>query len=171
MITIALGLLVARLLVGLGFMVHGSQKLFGWFGGYGPEGTGQFFEGLGFRPGVIFAVSAGLGEFVGGLLIALGFFGDVGPALIVMVMIVAMLTVHIKNGFLATNNGWELNGAYIASALLFAFGGFGAYSVDGLLRLTAFSGPNAASAAMVAAVVLALLNLAARRPVKQPSKS
>ena len=64
------GLLIARLIVGLGLAAHGTQKLFGWFGGHGLTGTGGFFESLGFRPGVLFALAAGLGELGGGLLTA-----------------------------------------------------------------------------------------------------
>lgn len=166
---IGIGLLIARLIVGLGFMVHGAQKLFGLFGGHGPKGTGQFFEGVGFRPGVIFAVSAGLAEFGGGLLTVLGFLGVVGPALIIMVMLVAIFTIHIKNGFLATNNGWELPGAYIAIALVFAMIGFGTYSIDTAIGFTALSGGTTAWIAVGVAVVLAALNLVVRRPQPQLS--
>src|ERR1700730_4389884 len=62
------GLLLARLIVGFGLSAHGAQKLFGWFGGHGLKGTGGFFESVGFRPGVLFALAAGLGELGGGLL-------------------------------------------------------------------------------------------------------
>src|SRR5215210_2520105 len=80
---------------------HGSQKLLGWFGGYGLAGTGGFFEGLGFRPGRAFAAMAAGTEIVSGVLTALGLFGPVGPALMVSVMIVAAVTVHWKGGFFA----------------------------------------------------------------------
>src|SRR5881394_2627131 len=102
-----LGLLVLRVVLGLIFAAHGSQKLFGWFGGYGLAGTGGFMESLGFRPGKTFATAAGLSEFSGGLLLALGFLGPVGPALILSVMVVAVITVHAKNGFFVSNNGIE----------------------------------------------------------------
>ena len=69
---IALPLLIVRLVVGLGFAAHGAQKLFGWFGGYGLAGTGGFFETVGFKPGKLFAGAAGVGEVLGGLLLALG---------------------------------------------------------------------------------------------------
>ena len=84
-----LGLLVIRLIFGLVMVAHGAQKLFGWFGGHGLAGTGGFFESLGFRPGRRFAFAAGLSEFIGGWLFALGFLGPVGPALILAVMLVA----------------------------------------------------------------------------------
>ena len=99
------GFLIARLILGLALAAHGAQKLFGWFGGYGLAGTGGFFAGLGFRPGVLFALAAGLGEVGGGLLAAAGLFGPVGPALIVLVMLVAILTVHWPHGFFASSNG------------------------------------------------------------------
>src|SRR5690242_16864534 len=73
------GLLIARLIVGFGLSAHGAQKLFGWFGGHGLKGTGGFFESLGFRPGVLFALAAGLGELGGGLFTAAGFLGPLGP--------------------------------------------------------------------------------------------
>src|SRR5208283_2121385 len=87
--------LAVRLLVGLAMAAHGSQKLFGWFGGYGLAGTGGFFESLGFRPGKLFALLAGLGEIGSGILIAFGLGGAIGPALLVMVMIVAIVSVHL----------------------------------------------------------------------------
>src|SRR5689334_24478826 len=90
----SVGLLMVRVVVGLLMAGHGSQKLFGWFGGYGLSGTGGFFEGLGFRPGRLFAAAAGAAELVGGLLVALGLLGPVGPALILSVMLVAAVSVH-----------------------------------------------------------------------------
>lgn len=163
-IEVSIGILIARLLLGCGLMVHGSQKLFGWFGGYGPAGTGAFFESLGFRPGPLFAVAAGLGEFGGGLLTALGLFGAAGPALIVLVMLVATLTVHISKGFLSSNGGWELPGMNIAAALAIAFAGNGLYSLDGAIGWNVLSDPRQVWIAIAAAVVLALLNVVMRRP-------
>src|SRR5688572_20157667 len=92
---VSLGLLLLRLVVGLSMAAHGSQKIFGWFGGYGLAGTGGFFEMLGFKPGRTFAFMAGATEITSGLLIALGFLGPVGPALMLSVMIVAAFTVHL----------------------------------------------------------------------------
>src|SRR5665213_371156 len=76
---IALPLLIVRLVIGLGFASHGAQKLFGWFGGYGLAGTGGFFESIGFKPGKLFAGAAGASELIGGLLLALGLGGPIGP--------------------------------------------------------------------------------------------
>ena len=118
--TLTVGLLLARLVFGLAMAAHGAQKLFGWFGGYGLAGTGGFFEGLGFRPGKRFALAAGLSEFSGGVLVALGLLGPVGPALIVSVMLVAMVTVHLKNPFFASTNGIEVPLLYSATAVALA---------------------------------------------------
>jgi putative oxidoreductase len=158
--------LVIRLIIGLGIAAHGSQKLFGWFGGYGIAGTGGFFEGLGFRPGALFALSAGLGETVGGLLVFLGFGGPIGPAIVVLVMLVAIVAVHITKGFFTQNGGWEMPALYVAGALAVAFAGPGAYSLDRLLGITVLGQENQVWYAFGVAAVLAGLNLLARRPVK-----
>lgn len=163
-------LLFVRLVVGLSLAAHGAQK-FGLFGGYGLAATGGFFENLGFRPGRIFALFAGLGEVGGGLLTALGLFGALGPATIVMVMLVAIFSVHISKGFFVTNGGWELNTAYVAGAVAIAYVGSGAYSLDSVLGLTFLSSPQWASIFMGAAIVLAALNLLVRRPAPQQSSN
>jgi putative oxidoreductase len=162
-------LLFVRLVVGLAMAAHGVQKLFGWFGGYGLAGTGGFFEGIGFRPGRLFAFFAGLGEAGGGILMVLGLGGALGPAVIVMVMLVAIFAVHISKGFFITNGGWELNAVYIASAVALAYVGYGAYSLDSVLGFTLLSSPQWATILMIAALVLAGLNMLARRPAPQQS--
>jgi len=130
------GLLLARVVLGLLMAAHGSQKLFGWFGGYGLAGTGGFFESLGFRPGRFFAAAAGFTELSGGLLLALGLLGPLGPALIIAVLIVAIATVHWQHGLFSQNNGIELPLVYSAGAAAIALIGNGAYSVDAALGLT-----------------------------------
>src|ERR1700746_2621013 len=80
------GLLVARLVFGLLMAAHGAQKLFGWFGGYGLTAGSGFFESLGFRPGRLFAAVASASEVAGGLLVAFGLLGPIGPALVLAVM-------------------------------------------------------------------------------------
>ena len=77
------GLLVARVVLGVLMAAHGSQKLFGWFGGYGLNGTAGFFEALGFRPGRLFAATASAAEIAGGLLLAAGFLSPFASGLIV----------------------------------------------------------------------------------------
>lgn len=126
----ALGLLIIRLVIGLTMAAHGTQKLFGWFGGYGPKGTGGFFESIGIKPGVLMAVVAGLGELAGGLLFAAGLWTEVGAALIIITMIMAIIKVHGKNGYWVTSNGFEYNLALLVIALGVALIGAGDYSID-----------------------------------------
>ena len=130
------GLLIARMVFGLLIAAHGTQKLFGWFGGYGLAGTGGFFEQLGFRPGRFFAAIAGAAELTAGLLVAFGLLGPLGPALIVSVMVVAMATVHWQHGLFASTNGIEVPLLYAAAAVALALTGFGAVSLDSALGLT-----------------------------------
>ncbi|RCW41538.1 DoxX family protein [Paenibacillus prosopidis] len=131
--SIALGLLIVRLVVGLLFVGHGAQKLFGWFGGYGPKGTGGWLESIGVKPGVVMAVVAGLMELVGGFLFAAGLLTPLAAALIVMTMLVAIVKVHGQNGLWATSNGYEYNLVLIAIAIGVALTGAGSYSLDALL--------------------------------------
>jgi putative oxidoreductase len=164
-------LLLVRLIVGLAIAAHGSQKLFGWFGGHGIAGTAGFFEGLGFRPGALFVIAASLGELGGGLLTVLGLGGPIGPALIVMVMLVAILTVHLPKGFWATDGGWELNALYIASAVALAFAGFGAISLDRAFGIAPLADAESTWIALGVAVALAVLNALARRaPAVTPAR-
>ena len=158
--------LIVRLILGLGVASHGAQKLLGWFGGGGLAGTGDFFESLGFRPGKLFALMAGLGEMTGGLLTALGLGGALGPILIVVVMLVAIGSVHYPKGFFNSNGGWELPAANIAASLAVAFHGNGTYSLDHVFGLQVLSEPIEIWVALGAAVVVAGLNLIARRPVR-----
>lgn len=132
--SIALGLLIVRLVVGLTFMGHGAQKLFGWFGGYGPKGSGGWMESVGIKPGVQMAILSGLMELIGGLLFAAGLFTAVGAALIVITMLGAIVKVHGKNGYWATANGYEYNLMLIAIAVGVALIGAGSYSLDALMN-------------------------------------
>ena len=137
MTSLSLGLLLARVVIGLVMAAHGAQKLFGWFGGHGLAKTGEFFGYLGFQPGKAFAAAAGLAELTGGLLVAAGLLGPVGPALIVSVMVVALITVHWPHGLFASANGIEVPLLYITTALGLVLAGYGAYSLDAWLGLTA----------------------------------
>lgn len=159
---ISLGLLLGRLVLGLAIAAHGSQKLFGWFGGHGLAGTGGYFESVGFRPGRPLAMLAGLAEFTGGILTVLGLLGPLGPALIIAVMIVAM-TQHAGNGFFAMNNGIETPLLYLAGALVLAVTGFGRYSLDAALDLAELHQPAVVSTAVAIAVVGGLASIALRR--------
>jgi putative oxidoreductase len=160
---IAAVLLAERLVFGALFAAHGTQKLFGWFRGSGLEATGRSFEQLGFRPGRAFAAAAGLTELMAGLLIALGLLGPVGPALLLSVLVVAVITVHWGNGLLATSNGTELPILYVTVAVSLAFAGFGPYSLDAGLGIPSW--PTRLIGAVLAAGILAGLanTLAGRR--------
>ncbi|MFY4774101.1 DoxX family protein [Metabacillus sp. RGM 3146] len=127
-----LGLLLIRLVIGLSFVGHGSQKLFGSFGGHGIEGTGGFFESIGIKPGKTMALMAGLSELVGGLLFALGFLTPLGALAIIVTMLIAIVKVHGANGFWVTQNGYEFNLVLIVVALGVALIGAGQYSLDAL---------------------------------------
>jgi putative oxidoreductase len=160
---VSAGLLIGRLVVGLGLAAHGSQKLFGWFGGHGITGTAGYFESLGYRPGRFFATLAAFGEFTGGLLVALGLLGPVGPALMLAVMIVAMMQ-HWQNGFFAMKDGIELPLLYATAGVALAFTGPGLYSLDAALGLGALSTPSVDAIALVLAVLAAVATLVVRRP-------
>ena len=157
------GLLILRLVAGIVMAAHGAQKLFGWFGGYGLNGTGQFFEGLGFRPGRVFAFAAGASETVGGLLVALGFLHPIGAALIVSVMLVATATVHWGHGLFASSNGIEVPLLYGTAAAALALTGPGSYSLDQAWGLIGFWTPALSATILGLAIVGATANLALRR--------
>jgi putative oxidoreductase len=165
LVTLSAGLLIVRLVVGLLMAAHGSQKLFGWFGGHGIAGTGMYFESIGFRPGPLFARIAATSEVVSGLLIALGLLGPVGPALMLSVMIVAAVSVHWKNGLFATSNGIEVALFYATAAVGLALIGFGSYSLDALLGMQSLYTPTWAFVALAIGIAGGIGNLLARRPV------
>src|SRR5207244_9716760 len=121
------GILLLRLVVGVAFVGHGTQKLFGWFGGYGPKGTGGFFTSQGYRAGVLMAVAAGLAEAGGGTLLALGFVTPLAGALLATVMINAIGSVTFKKAFML---GSELEIAYLTVAVSLAATGPGRFSID-----------------------------------------
>ncbi|PWV97818.1 putative oxidoreductase [Paenibacillus cellulosilyticus] len=128
------GLLIIRAVIGILFIGHGAQKLFGWFGGYGLKGTGGWLESIGMKPGVLMAFAAGVSELAGGLLFGLGLVTWLGAALLIVTMLMAMVKVHFPNGLWVTQNGYEYNLVLIAVALGIAFIGAGEYSIDHLLK-------------------------------------
>jgi putative oxidoreductase len=162
----SVGLLILRLVVGLGLAAHGAQKLLGWFGGYGIAGTGQFLEGLGFRPGRLHAVQAGLAEVFGGLFLAAGFLTPVAAAALVAVMLVAAVSVHLK-GFFAQSGGYEYTLVLAAAAVALAFTGPGAISLDHALGIS-WSGEKWGLGALAAGLIGGAVPLLAR---KQPVTS
>jgi putative oxidoreductase len=123
-------LLVLRVIVGGLFVGHGSQKLFGWFGGHGPKGTASFFDSLGLTPALPFALLAGTAELVGGLLLGLGLFVPAAAALLVGVMTTAIASVHWKNGLWVTAGGLEYPLVLAAVAFAVAAIGPGSISLD-----------------------------------------
>ena len=161
---LGVGLLIGRLVLGLLMAAHGAQKLFGWFGGYGLNATGEFMVQLGFPSGRVFASAASAGEIASGLLVAFGLFGPIGPALMISVMIVAAVTVHLKNGVFATSNGIELPLLYGTGALAIALAGFGPFSLDALLGLTPIWTPRITALVLAVGVVGGFANLVIRRP-------
>ena len=116
--------LALRVSVGIIFIAHGAQKLFGWFGGYGLEGTGQFFGSLGLNPGVLMALLAGAAEFFGGLALVFGLLVRPAAASLAFAMLIAIFAVHIDKG------GYEYALALFAASVSLLFSGAGRFSVD-----------------------------------------
>ena len=122
-----------RITAGLFLVPHGAQKLFGWFGGYGLDATGQFFtDQLGFSQGYLSALASGSIEFFGGIALALGLFTRLSAMAISVLLIVAM-TVHLPNGFFWTNGGYEYPLLWLILTLSFVIKGSSDYSVDKLI--------------------------------------
>ena len=142
-----LGLAVLRAILGVLFIGHGTQKLFGWFEGEGLRDTGESFDSLGLRPGAPQATTAGVSETVGGALIATGFFTPLGCALITGVMTQAIRTVHAGRGPWFTAGGWEYNAVLIAAVFAIADVGPGDWSLDHALGIQ-LSGPLWATTAV-----------------------
>jgi putative oxidoreductase len=157
------GLLIIRIVVGLTLAAHGAQKLFGMFGGHGLGGTGGFFESLGFRPGKLFAATAGLGEAGGGLALALGLLTPLAAGVVAATMIVAIVSVHLEKGFFTQNGGYEFPLLIGAVALGVAFTGPGRLSVDAAVGLS-FGGARWGLLALALSVFGALPPLASRTP-------
>lgn len=125
--------LALRIPVGIILMAHGAQKLFGWFGGYGLEGTGQWMASIGLEPGVFMAFLAGSGEFFGGLFLLIGLLTRPAALVTAFTMIVAIFTVHIDNGLFMANNGYEFGLALLAATVSLLISGAGNLSIDRLL--------------------------------------
>lgn len=125
-----LAMLVLRVVVGVLFIGHGTQKLFGWFGGHGITGTGAYFESQGMRPGKLMAILAGLSELCGGVLFGFGLVTPVGAALLTAVMFMAIWTVHRANGLWITDGGFEYNLVLAAIAFAVTAAGPANWSLD-----------------------------------------
>jgi putative oxidoreductase len=125
--------LALRIPIGIIFMAHGAQKLFGWFGGYGLEGTGGWMESIGLAPGFIMALMAGSAEFFGGLFILLGLLTRPAALALSFTMVVAIFSVHFTNGLFMSNNGYEFGLVLLAVCVSLAFSGAGKLAVDNVL--------------------------------------
>lgn len=125
--------LALRIPLGIIFVAHGAQKLFGWFGGYGLQGTGQWMASIGLEPGVLMAALAGGAEFFGGLALILGLLIRPASAVLAVTMLVAIFSVHFSNGLFLSNNGYEFGLALLAGVVYLIFSGAGRASVDSLL--------------------------------------
>lgn len=147
------GLLIIRLVVGGLLFAHGTQKLFGWYGGYGLEGTGGFFESLGYRPGRQMAAVAGITEAGGGALLVLGLLTPLGSAMILGTMIAAAVSVHAPHGLWSTNGGYELPLINATVAVGLGFTGAGAWSIDHAVGIPWTSGPGPGLSAIVLALI------------------
>jgi putative oxidoreductase len=159
-LTVSYGLLLIRIVFGLTLAAHGGQKLFGWFGGGGPNGTAGMFEKLEFRWPMAMAVLAGLSEFGGGVLLAAGLLTPLAAFALTVVMLVAIATVHWSKGFWSTGGGYEFNLAIMAAAIAIAATGPGRFSLDNAFGWTGgLSGVWWGVGVAAAAAVAALLNL------------
>jgi putative oxidoreductase len=124
------GITILRILVGIIFMAHGSQKLFGMFGGYGLEGTGQYMASLGLNPGYLMALLSGSAEFFGGLALFLGLLVRPAAVVLIVMLVVAILSVHVHNGLFMANNGYEFGLALLGAAIAVLVEGAGRVSLD-----------------------------------------
>ena len=155
-------LFILHVVVGLLFVGHGSQKLFGLFGGYGLAGTGEYMDSLGLRPGRLHAALAGLSEVTAGALMALGLLIPLAALLIIAVMVTAALTEHRGKGLWVDSGGFELPLVFTTIAFALAAAGGGQYSLDAELGL-GVQGVEWAAGALVLGVAGALGNLGLAR--------
>ncbi|MFT4671036.1 MAG: putative oxidoreductase [Pseudohongiellaceae bacterium] len=132
--TTGLDTLPIRLGAGAIFAAHGAQKLFGWFGGYGLEGTAGWMESIGLEPGLLMAAMAGSAEFFGGLLLIIGLLVRPAALMLAITMAVAIITVHLSNGFFLANNGYEFGLALLAVSVSLVVRGAGNLSADRWLQ-------------------------------------
>lgn len=125
--------LAIRLTAGIIFTAHGAQKLFGWFGGYGLEGTAGWMASIGLEPGYFLALMAGSAEFFGGLLLILGLLVRPAALVLAVTMLVAIFAVHFEHGLFLSNNGYEFGLSLFAISIALLFRGAGSISADRLL--------------------------------------
>ena len=126
----SLASLALRVPAGIMFVAHGAQKLFGSFGGYGLEGTGQWMASIGLEPGYLMALAAGSAEFFGGLALLIGLLTRPAAFMLAITMLVAIITVHLPNGLFMSNNGYEFGLALLSISVALVFNGGGKWSLD-----------------------------------------
>ncbi len=154
------GLLILRLVVGLTMAAHGSQKLFGWFGGGRIEGTAAYFGSLGYRAPATFALLAGLTEFLGGLALAAGFLVPLAAMGIAVVMLNAIESVKFQNGFWAGNGGYELEFLLLSASIALATTGPGRFSLDRAIGWDdELSGYAIGGAALAGAIIVGFVTM------------
>tara|TARA_R110001599_G_scaffold96465_8_gene249408 strand:+ start:4495 stop:4956 length:462 start_codon:yes stop_codon:yes gene_type:complete len=124
---------ILRVPVGLILAAHGSQKLFGWFGGYGLEGTGQWMTSIGLEPGYLMALMSGSAEFFGGLALALGLLTRPAALVTAFTMLIAIFSVHFSNGLFMSNNGYEYALTLLVVTLALTVQGAGRFALDNAL--------------------------------------
>jgi putative oxidoreductase len=164
------GMLLLRMVVGLTLSAHGSQKLFGSFGGGGTAGTRKFFAGLGFRAPLAMAFLAGLSELGGGVLLAFGLVTPFAALALTAVMLNAISTVHWRKGFFNSAGGFEYNLLIIAAALAITATGPGRFSLDNAIGWAgSISGPWWALAVGVLALAVAAVMLTLGRSSQAPA--
>ena len=168
----AYGMILLRVVAGLALTAHGSQKLFGSFGGSGPAGTRTFFAGLGFRTPLAMAFIAGLSELGGGLLFAFGLLSPFAALALTVVMLNAIGTVHWKKGFFNSAGGFEYNLLIIATAVAVTATSPGRFSLDHVFGWAgSISGPWWALATVVLAPTIAFVTLTFGRQPQAPQPS
>jgi putative oxidoreductase len=123
-----------RLAAGVIFAAHGAQKLFGWFGGYGLEGTAGWMTSIGLEPAMLMAALAGGAEFFGGLALIFGLLLRPAAVVLALTMVVAIVTVHLEHGLFIANNGYEFGLALLAISVGLAIRGAGSASIDQVLN-------------------------------------
>jgi putative oxidoreductase len=162
--------LILRVVVGLYIAAHGAQKLFGWWGGPGYKGTvGMMGSMLGLRPGWLWASSLMMAEVVGGVLMALGLFGSIGPIAVAATMLGATVLAHWGKGPWGAKGGYEMTITNLAVAVAVALTGVGRFSVDALLGLEI---PLVASEVVaVLAVIGVVLSVVTRRAAQLQPQS